>query len=231
MVSFAGIVTKSKIKVTYYQCETLKLRYGDKCMVEGDNGPAFGEVVTGSQTYGEMLCKRPLKRVLRLATKEDIEQHQNICKLEEDAFKLCLDKIRLRELPMKLISVDFAFDGAKAIFYFNAEGRVDFRELVRDLAHALKTRVELKQIGVRDKARLCGGIGPCGRSLCCATFLKSFQPISIKMAKGQNLSLNPLKISGICGRLMCCLNYEHGSAETGCGAAEPQVMDESDEQL
>lgn len=231
MVSVAGIITKNNTRVSPYQCETLRLRCGDKCVVESDRGHAFGEVAVATQTCCEWMFKRPLKRVLRLATREDIEQYEKVCQLEKDAFGICMEKIRTRELPMRLIFVDYAFDGTKAVFYFTADGRVDFRELVRDLAHSFKIRVELKQIGVRDKARLSGGIGPCGRSLCCSAFLKTFQPISIKMAKGQNLSLNPLKISGLCGRLMCCLNFEQSSSEFKCEAVPPEEAQDVTEEF
>jgi len=169
----------------------------------------FGGVVVGPKEVSEEDIVPPLKKVLRIAAEEDKQIHEENKVKEKEAFETCVAKIEEHTLDMKLIDVEYTFDNNKVIFYFTADGRVDFRELVKDLAAIFKTRIELRQIGVRDEAKMIGGLGPCGKSLCCSTFLGEFEPVSIKMAKEQNLSLNPTKISGICGRLMCCLKYEH----------------------
>jgi cell fate regulator YaaT (PSP1 superfamily) len=166
-------------------------------------------VISIPEHVSEEELKKPLKKIIRIATDVDIGQINENKKRTKDAFQICLKKIQERKLDMKLIDAEYSFDGTKLIFYFTSEGRVDFRELVKDLAHIFKVRIELKQIGVRDEARMLGGFGHCGRPLCCANFLKSFDAVTIRMAKEQNLSLNPTKISGICGRLMCCLGYEY----------------------
>ncbi len=182
-------------------------------VVETARGVEFGECVIGIKEISEEDIVAPLKSVLRIATEEDINKHFNNKDKEKEAFEICLKKIQEHELTMKLIDVEYTFDNNKVIFYFTADGRVDFRELVKDLATIFKTRIELRQIGVRDEAKMLGGLGPCGRPMCCSTFLGDFASVSIKMAKEQNLSLNPTKISGICGRLMCCLNYEQSTYE------------------
>ena len=182
-------------------------------MVETARGIEFGECVIGLKEINENDVIAPLKSVLRVATGSDIEKHNQNKEKEKDAFSICLKKIAEHKLTMKLIDVEYTFDNNKVIFYFTADGRVDFRELVKDLATIFKTRIELRQIGVRDEAKMLGGLGPCGRPMCCSTFLGDFASVSIKMAKEQNLSLNPTKISGICGRLMCCLNYEQSTYE------------------
>ena len=182
-------------------------------VVETARGIEFGECVIGIKEISEKDIVAPLKSVLRIATEEDINKHFKNKDKEKDAFDICLKKIQEHELTMKLIDVEYTFDNNKVIFYFTADGRVDFRELVKDLATIFKTRIELRQIGVRDEAKMLGGLGPCGRPMCCSTFLGDFASVSIKMAKEQNLSLNPTKISGICGRLMCCLNYEQSTYE------------------
>ena len=189
--------------------------------METTRGLEFGHVVVGIKEVKEEDLVQPLKKVLRLATKEDLEQMEANKEKEKEAFQICLEKINEHQLPMKLIEVECTFDNSKIIFFFTAEGRVDFRELVKDLAAIFKTRIELRQIGVRDEAKFLGGIGNCGRILCCHSFLGEFVPVSIKMAKEQNLSLNPAKISGICGRLMCCLKYEnevYQECKGGCQA-------------
>lgn len=187
----------------------MQVSLGNQCVVETERGLSIGEVVCGPRLVCAEGIRRPLKPILRLATPDDLEICAKNLKLERDAYLLCQRRIAERKLPMKLVSVEFLFNSNKAIFYFTSEGRVDFRELVRDLANYFKMRIEMKQIGIRDEAKMCGGFGCCGRYLCCASFLKDFEPVSIRMAKEQNLSLNPAKISGVCGRLMCCLVYEH----------------------
>jgi cell fate regulator YaaT (PSP1 superfamily) len=188
----------------------LDLEVGDGCIVESENGPDFGvmnQVVMENPYFGAPDTRLP--RVLRRATREDEETYSHKVALETQGREYCLTRIREHDLPMKLGAVERQFDGKKMTFYFTAEGRVDFRELVRDLSARFRTRIELRQIGVRDDAGMQGGYGPCGRSLCCATFLRGFDPVSIRMAKSQGLSLNPSKISGMCGRLMCCLKFEY----------------------
>lgn len=206
-------------------------RPGDKVIVETARGQEFGEVVTGNHEVPEDQIPGPLKTVVRRATPKDEEQLTLNRAREEEALATCAQKVSEHGLAMSLVGAEYTFDGAKLVFYFTAENRVDFRELVRDLAATFKTRIELRQIGVRDEAKMLGGLGPCGRPICCATFLEDFQPVSIRMAKEQNLALNPTKISGLCGRLMCCLRYEcrqYGEAkeeakEKDAGAgAEPE---------
>ena len=210
MVTVVGIRFKKAGKIYYFDPDQIiSIEKGQNVVVETSRGIEFGEVVVGPKEIEEVDIVAPLKKVLRIATVEDeVQNEQNINK-EKDAFSICLDKIAQHQMDMKLIDVEYTFDNNKVIFYFTADGRVDFRELVKDLAAIFKTRIELRQIGVRDEAKMIGGLGPCGKSLCCATWLGDFEPVSIKMAKEQNLSLNPTKISGICGRLMCCLKYEH----------------------
>ena len=192
-----------------YNRNQLNLRNGDVVVAETDRGDGVGTVVIEAV---ETCCSVPLdslKRVLRKATQKDIERERERKGLEKKAFRLCAEKASELRLEMNLVTVHYFFDRSKAIFYFTADGRIDFRELVKNLARLLNTRIEMRQIGVRDKARLVGGIGCCGRELCCQSFLKDFEPVSVRMAKDQNLPLNPSKISGVCGRLMCCLTYEH----------------------
>jgi cell fate regulator YaaT (PSP1 superfamily) len=178
--------------------------------VKTELGLKLGEVVVEPKHIDfEPKCLHGIMKALRKATADDIKRHGELIKLEEEAFRVCENKIEERELPMKLVGVEAVFDRSKILFYFRSETRVDFRELVKDLAHQFRTRIELRQIGVRDEARIVGGMGCCGRPLCCATFLREFTPVSIKMAKKQSLALNPTKISGQCGRLMCCIQYEY----------------------
>ena len=195
-------------KLYYFDPAGIWANPGDRVIVETVRGIELGEVITSAREVPDEAIVAPLKNVLRLATEDDLRRAEANAKNEKMAFDLCLEKIAARKLEMKLISVEYTFDNSKVIFYFTANGRVDFRELVKDLAAVLKTRIELRQIGVRDEAKMLGGLGSCGRPICCGTFLGDFQPVSIKMAKEQNLSLNPTKISGQCGRLMCCLKYE-----------------------
>lgn len=182
---------------------------GQHVIVETARGVEYGNVVLGIREIEDECVVQPLKAVIRVATDEDDEKEAINREKEKEAFKICLEKIKKHNLDMKLIHVEYTFDNNKVLFYFTADGRIDFRELVKDLASVFRTRIELRQIGVRDEAKLMGGIGVCGRPLCCATYMPEFVPVSIKMAKDQNLSLNPTKISGVCGRLMCCLNNEN----------------------
>lgn len=208
MVTVVGVRFKKAGKIYYFDPGDLPIKVGDKVIVETIRGIEFGEVVVGIKEVPEEEIVAPLKKVIRIATEEDIEHYYENKKKEAQAFEICLKKIEEHGLEMNLVDVEYTFDNTKVIFYFTAEGRVDFRELVKDLASVFRIRIELRQIGVRDEAKIIGGLGPCGRPLCCTTFLGEFEPVSIKMAKDQNLSLNPAKISGLCGRLMCCLKYE-----------------------
>ncbi len=189
------------------------LHVGDSVIVETVQGIEFGIVAEEIMDIAEEQVAAPLKQIMRIATAEDIEHYEENRKKESEAFRICLDKIEARGLDMHLVDVEYTFDGRKIIFYFTADGRVDFRELVKDLASIFRNRIELRQIGVRDEARMIGGLGICGRELCCCSFLNDFVPVSIKMAKEQSLSMNPAKISGCCGRLMCCLKYEQEAYE------------------
>lgn len=213
MVTVVGIRFKKAGKIYYFDPSDLDISKDSSVIVETARGIEFGECVIGPKQINENEIVAPLKSVLRKATEEDIKIHEDNKNKEVEAFRICSEKIEQHGLVMKLIDVEYTFDNNKVIFYFTADGRVDFRELVKDLATIFKTRIELRQIGVRDEAKMVGGLGPCGRSLCCSTFLGDFASVSIKMAKEQNLSLNPTKISGICGRLMCCLNYEQSTYE------------------
>lgn len=195
-------------KIYYFDPGELELEMNDKVVVETSRGVEFGEVVLAPREVAEKEITKPLKKVLRKADDRDLKKIEANRQKEKEAFRTCSERIAKHKMDMKLIDVEYTFDGSKIIFYFTAEGRVDFRELVKDLASVFKTRIELRQIGVRDEAKKIGGLGPCGRPCCCSAFLGDFQPVSIKMAKEQNLSLSPTKISGLCGRLMCCLNYE-----------------------
>lgn len=213
MDKVVGIQFRKNGKVYDFDPGPFVLKKGDKVMVITEEGPAVGNVCAEPQNRGEDLPKRPLKKIFRLATPDEIEKYEKTCDFEKTVYDYCYRKIKEKSLPMSLISVERRFDGSKIIVFFAAEGRVDFRELVKDLVRRFRTRIEMKQIGVRQQARIVGGLGPCGRSLCCATFLTSFAPVTIKMAKEQNISLNPGKISGMCGRLMCCLSFEYGFYE------------------
>lgn len=213
MVKTVGVRFKKAGKIYYFDPDEMVIKIGDNVIVETIRGIEFGEVVLGVREVPEEQIVAPLKKVLRVATEEDKKIYQENKNKEKDALAICLQKVQQHNLNMKLIDVEYTFDNNKIIFYFTADGRVDFRELVKDLASVFKTRIELRQIGVRDESKMIGGIGPCGRALCCSSFLGDFAPVSIKMAKEQNLSLNPSKISGICGRLMCCLKYEQEAYE------------------
>ncbi|MBC8014792.1 MAG: stage 0 sporulation family protein [Sporomusaceae bacterium] len=216
MQTVVGVRFKKAGKIYYFAPGEFVLEAGSFVIVETARGLEYGEVVIGPREVSEENIVAPLKTVQRKATVEDnVKVAENRAK-EKDAFTICEQKIKTHELNMKLVDVEYTFDVNKIIFYFTAEGRIDFRELVKDLAAVFRTRIELRQIGVRDEAKMMGGIGCCGRPLCCSTFLGDFEPVSIRMAKDQNLSLNPTKISGICGRLMCCLKYENDSYAPCC---------------
>ena len=208
MVRVTGIQFEQNGKVYHYDTCGLEMRAGDYVIAQTDKGNDIGQVVLNTREMEENQLASPLKKIVRIATKDDIQHGSEIRMKEKEAFSVCQKKIAEHKLEMKLVSVEMAFDNSKIVFFFTANGRVDFRSLVKDLASVFKIRIELRQIGVRDEARMLGGLGPCGRPICCGSFLDDFQPVSIKMAKEQNLSLNPTKISGLCGRLMCCLKYE-----------------------
>jgi cell fate regulator YaaT (PSP1 superfamily) len=208
-----GVRFKKAGKIYYFDPDKLPVEKDSHVIVETARGIEYGKVVVGRKTVGESDVVLPLKKVIRVADERDANQVEENKKAAKNAFAICQTKIREHKLDMKLVDVEYTFDRNKIIFYFTADGRVDFRELVKDLAAVFRTRIELRQIGVRDEAKMLGGIGPCGRLLCCSTFLGDFEPVSIKMAKDQNLSLNPSKISGLCGRLMCCLKFENDNYE------------------
>lgn len=209
MIKVASVRFKAAGKVYYFDPEELELAVGDHVIVETARGMEYGTITAPTKEVEERELVSPLKKIIRIADEKDAKQHAENQKKKNRALQLCQDKVNKHKLDMKLIDVEYTFDNSKIIFYFTADGRVDFRELVKDLAGVFKMRIELRQIGVRDEAKMMGGIGSCGRALCCHSWLPDFEPVSIKMAKVQNLSLNPTKISGICGRLMCCLKYEN----------------------
>ncbi|GGH88364.1 cell fate regulator YaaT (PSP1 superfamily) [Pullulanibacillus pueri] len=214
MYDVVGVRFKKAGKIYYFDPGDWDIDEGSHVIVETTRGVEYGKVAIGKRQVDAHDVVLPLKKVLRIATEEDRIQVTQNKKDAQEALTLCTDKVNEHNLEMKLVDVEYTFDRNKIIFYFTADGRVDFRELVKDLAAIFRTRIELRQIGVRDEAKLLGGVGPCGRLLCCSTFLGDFEPVSIKMAKDQNLSLNPAKISGVCGRLMCCLKYENDYYET-----------------
>ncbi|MEH2935547.1 MULTISPECIES: stage 0 sporulation family protein [Eubacteriales] len=208
MAEVIGVRFKNTGKVYYFDPGQERLEKGDMAIVETARGVECGEVAMGNREISDESIVQPLRQMVRKATREDIQRVMENRKKEKSAFKACERRIASRGLEMKLVDVEYTFDNSKILFYFTADGRVDFRELVKDLAGMFHTRIELRQIGVRDEAKMLGGMGICGRPFCCGSFLGGFQPVSIKMAKEQGLSLNPVKISGTCGRLMCCLKYE-----------------------
>ena len=213
MVNVIGVRFENAGKLYFFDPGELWPTPGDYVLVETSRGIEFGEVVTGIKEIDDATLQSPLKPVIRIASAEDLQHSKDNKAAEKEAYHICQKKISEHKLDMKLVSVEYTFDNSKILFYFTANGRVDFRSLVKDLAGVFKTRIELRQIGVRDEAKMLGGLGVCGRPICCGTFLGDFQPVSIKMAKEQNLSLNPTKISGVCGRLMCCLKYEQDQYE------------------
>lgn len=213
MEKVVGVRFRNVGKIYYFNPKNYKVKVGDHVIVETARGVEYGRVVLEPRSVKEDEVVHPLKEVLRVATKEDEDHEAKNRQKEKEAFRICKKKIREHGLDMKLIDAEYTFDNNKVLFYFTADGRIDFRQLVKDLASVFKTRIELRQIGVRDETKILGGIGICGRTLCCHTYLSEFAPVSIKMAKEQNLSLNPGKISGVCGRLMCCLKHEEETYE------------------
>ncbi|GGE84496.1 PSP1 domain-containing protein [Priestia taiwanensis] len=226
MYEVVGVRFKKAGKIYYFDPGSLKIEQNEFVIVETVRGIEYGKAVIGNKKVGENDVVLPLKKVIRIADEDDKKIVEENKRAATEAYNVCSSKIEEHTLDMKLVDVEYTFDRNKVIFYFTADGRIDFRELVKDLAAIFRTRIELRQIGVRDEAKMLGGIGPCGRMLCCSTFLGDFEPVSIKMAKDQNLSLNPTKISGLCGRLMCCLKYENDEYE----AAKEQLPD-LDEQI
>lgn len=208
MAKVIGVRFKNLGKVYYFNPEGHEMKIGDHVIVETARGVECGEVAMPNREIADDHIVQPLRSIIRVATDADMDKLAENCRREIDAFGICQKKIAVHKLEMKLVDVEYTFDNSKILFYFTADGRVDFRELVKDLASVFRTRIELRQIGVRDEAKMLGGLGLCGRPFCCSQFLAGFQPVSIKMAKEQGLSLNPVKISGTCGRLMCCLKYE-----------------------
>ena len=213
MVKIVGVRFRNAGKVYYFDPKGYKIKAGDHVIVETARGVEYGTVIGGIREVTDDRVVQPLKAVIRVATQEDDLRAEKSRAKEKDAMRICNEKIRKHKLDMKLIDAEYTFDNNKVLFYFTADGRIDFRELVKDLAAVFKMRIELRQIGVRDETKILGGIGICGRVLCCNSFLSEFAPVSIKMAKEQNLSLNPTKISGVCGRLMCCLKNEEDTYE------------------
>ena len=213
MIKIIGVRFRNAGKIYYFDPKKLPIKKGDHVIVETARGIEYGSVVADAREVTDDQVVQPLKPVIRIANADDNARAQRNKEKEKEAFRICLEKIRKHKLEMKLIDTEYTFDNNKVLFYLTADGRIDFRELVKDLASVFKTRIELRQIGVRDEAKVVGGVGICGRELCCHTFLSEFAPVSIKMAKEQNLSLNPTKISGVCGRLMCCLKNEEDTYE------------------
>ena len=213
MTKVIGVRFRNVGKIYYFSPKDFDIKSGDHVIVETARGVEYGQVVLPPREVEDEKVIQPLKEVIRIANTQDDKKEENNRRREKDAYQICLKKIREHGLEMKLIDVEYTFDNNKVLFYFTADGRIDFRELVKDLAAIFKTRIELRQIGVRDETKILGGIGICGRPLCCHTYLSEFAPVSIKMAKEQNLSLNPAKISGVCGRLMCCLKNEEETYE------------------
>ncbi len=213
MAKIIGVRFRTAGKIYYFSPGKIWVKKGDDVIVETARGIEYGKVVIGVREIRDEDLVQPLKSVIRVATPKDVKMEESNREKEKKAFEICYNKIRERGLEMKLIDAEYTFDNNKVLFYFTAEGRIDFRELVKDLAAVFRTRIELRQIGVRDETKIRGGIGVCGRPLCCSTYLGEFAPVSIKMAKEQNLSLNPTKISGVCGRLMCCLTNEQETYE------------------
>ena len=208
-----GIRFKNKGKIYHFDSGDLELKIGDEVIIESERGPDFAEICSIHFASCQGSYPKPLKKILRKVTEEDFQKLEKNRALEKEAFRFCLERIKERGMEMKLVDTETAFDGSKLTFYFTSEGRIDFRELVKELAQRFRARIEMRQIGVRDEARMTGGYGPCGYSLCCTTFLRDFEPVSIRMAREQDLVLNPAKISGICGRLMCCIGFEYNSCE------------------
>ncbi len=222
MICVIGVRFKDVGKIYYFDPAGEELHTGDSVIVETSRGIECGKVAMPNKLLTDDKINKPLKKMIRKATDDDLKIVEENKKKEVEAFKICEEKILKHNLQMKLVEVEYTFDNNKILFYFTADGRVDFRELVKDLAYVFRTRIELRQIGVRDEAKMLGGLGICGRPFCCNTFLGEFQPVSIKMAKEQGMSLNPVKISGTCGRLMCCLKYEQ-DVYTGLLKTTPKI--------
>ena len=225
MTKVIGVRFRTAGKIYFFSPGEFEIKQGDHVIVETARGIEYGRVVSAPKEVDDDSVVQPLKSVIRIATEQDEKTVEKNRQKEKEAFKICQEKIRKHGLDMKLIEAEYTFDNNKVLFYFTADGRIDFRELVKDLAAVFRTRIELRQIGVRDEAKMLGGMGICGRKLCCNTFLSEFAPVSIKMAKEQNLSLNPTKISGVCGRLMCCLKNEQDTYEY-LNSKLPNVGDE-----
>lgn len=209
-IKIVGIRVRDRGMIVHYDPQDIFVLPGDYVIVATDSGEEIARVVSPPRYILRILNNRPLKKVLRLPTQEEIaklEEHDNV---EKEAYAYCIERINDRRLPMKLVNVEYTFDESKMVFYFSADSRIDFRELVKDLAYKYKARIEMRQVGIRDGARMLSGYGLCGRPLCCATFLMEFEPVSIRMARDQDMVINPVKISGMCGRLMCCIAFEHG---------------------
>ena len=209
-IKIVGIRVRDRGMIVHYDPQDIYVLPGDYVIVETDNGEEIARVVSPPRYILRVLNNRPLKKVLRLPSQEEmarLEEHANV---EQEAYAYCIGRINNRRLPMKLVNVEYTFDESRIIFYFSADSRIDFRELVKDLAYKYKARIEMRQVGIRDGARMLSGYGLCGRPLCCATFLMEFEPVSIRMARDQDMVINPVKISGMCGRLMCCIAFEHG---------------------
>ncbi len=209
-IKIVGVRSRDRGIIIHFNPQDVIARVGDYVITEGDYGEEIGRVVSPPRYILKVLNNKPLKKVLRLAVSDDLQKLETHSRMEQDAFSYCNARIADRALPMKLIDVEYAFNGSRISFYFSADTRVDFRELVKDLAYKFNARIELRQVGIRDEARMISGFGTCGRPLCCATFLKEFTTVSIKMARDQDIVINPARISGMCGRLMCCIAYEHG---------------------
>ncbi|WP_243374476.1 stage 0 sporulation family protein [Geotalea sp. SG265] len=236
MIKIVKIQFSPAGKLYDFNANNIELKVGDKVIVETERGKSMGSVVVPPRELPEAHLHEGLKNILRKADQADLATVAANAAKEKEAHRFCLEKIKERGMEMKLVRVEYLFDGSKAIFYFTADGRVDFRELVKDLAHAFHTRIEMRQIGVRDESKMVGGIGICGRELCCSSYLREFEPVSVKMAKEQNLALNPTKISGQCGRLLCCLSYEFNTycslrkclpkcgKQVKCGSVEGEVV-------
>ena len=214
MNKVVGVRFRNRGKVYDIDSGHFVLKKGDKVIVINEDGPEIGCVCTNARSGAEIDYKRQLQKISHLATKEEIERHEKSTVIEETVYRFCCETIEKKSIPMCLVSVEKRFDGSKIVIYFTADGRVDFRELVKDLGTKFRTRIEMRQIGVRHQAKMVEGLGICGRPLCCSSFLNDFAPVTIKMAKEQNISLNPAKISGMCGRLMCCLNFEYENYES-----------------
>jgi len=209
-IKIVGVRSRDRGIIIHFNPEDVIARVGDYVITDGDYGEEIGRVVSPPRYILKVLNNKPLKKVLRVADSDDLQKLETHTKMEQEAFSYCNARIEDRGLPMKLIDVEYSFNETRISFYFSADTRIDFRELVKDLAYKFNARIELRQVGIRDEARMISGFGPCGRSLCCATFLKEFATVSIRMAREQGIVINPARISGMCGRLMCCIAYEHG---------------------